>query len=369
MMLGFFGALRLAPNGTDPGPPDGITLQVGTLFPIYAAEPNLRLLYQMRPDDYFVQGFPWDWRMSILPAGDALADVIREANTPANPCSIIAHSAGGLVARRAWSNLVGTGQQGLVRRIVTLGTPHWGSYSSVLVFSGVSPLIDGLLSLNGTLASASNSTITSPFYHRWTRLEIQQLCWTWPSLYELFPVVGAPDATDDPDRADLFHAANWGGGVLPQQAWLDHAYGPYRAWVLSPQSLPPDDVMTCVGGTGQDTRTRLINVQMLGTDGAVGSTEEGDDTVTLRSSLLNMSQQIRVQCQHANLFPNSVDNGDARRWIEAVRSPTPIPPPPTVSVAPQTNELQPIPGVTTLGAPNGGPGSMDYTHPGTAQGC
>ena len=51
------------------------------------------------------------------------------------PCSIVAHSAGGLVARAAWLALGQAGATNLVRRIVTYGTPHQGSYGAVRLWS------------------------------------------------------------------------------------------------------------------------------------------------------------------------------------------------------------------------------------------
>jgi hypothetical protein len=355
MLLGYFGALRLAANGIDPGPPDGITLQVGTLLPVYSAEPALRLGSQMNGEGYRIQTYPWDWRKSILTAGDALADLIRGTVTTSQPCSMVAHSAGGLVARRAWSNLLGTGQQGLIRRIVTLGTPHWGSYASVLLFSAASPLIDGIVSLNTGVAIMNPALAQAVGYVRWTARQIADLALTWPAAYELLPVVGAPDAGDDPHRADLFNAANWGGGASPEQTWLTHAATTYAQWVLSPASLPPDDVMTCVAGTGYTTRYGLVTPERLGEPDAIGTVEVSDNTVPIASALLAASQQIRVTSTHENLFPSNVGNGNIRMWVEAVRSPTPIPPPPIVSRAPQMSELTPIPGYTppiAAGGPN-----------------
>lgn len=365
--LGYFGAIRLAPNGVDPGPPDGIPLNVGGPIPIYIQQPTYQLADQMRYDDMLVLAYSWDWRKSILDAGDALATSIRQDLVFGNKISLVGHSAGGLVCRRAWSSLLATGDQALVRRIITLGTPHWGSYYAHEAFAGLDSITHYLRQINNTIGAGLGITEGSVGYKIWTDRQIADLLLTFPSLYELLPVVGAPDGVTDPLRPDLFVAANWGGGTYPQQSWLDHARTTYRDWVLSPASMPPNNVMTTVSSVGYGTPSLLANLTRLGEAGALGGFVDGDSVVFPGSALLADSLQINVSGQHSNQVGDHVTNGNIRRWILDNRALAPSPVPPVTLPALQPALLPPVPGVlatgtaagpSNLGSPTGlcGPG-------------
>ncbi len=285
-ILGGFGALALAPNGIDPAVPGGRPLEATDLFAVYYAPAFNFLRDQILQDHYTARQWPWDWRKSILDAGDTLAGDIYVRVLPSDPCTLLCHSAGGLVARRAWSTLGGLQAQDRVRRIITLGTPHWGSYFVALAWSGVAAMIDALYALNVTMAYTLGGVQQYPAYRAWTKRQIADLLLTFPCLYELLPSLLAPSAGSDPNRIDLFTAANWGGGVLPQQAWLDHAVNVFQPWAASGSSQPPDNVMTCVAGLGYSTPTALGLPGFLGEARAIDQADVGDGIVTRDSALL-----------------------------------------------------------------------------------
>jgi hypothetical protein len=330
LLLGKAGELRLAPNGVDPGPPDGVTLYaVGVPGP-YIGLPTAILGAQLATSGYSTRLHSWDWRKQIYPAGQVLAARIRQEVTSAEPCAIVAHSAGGLVARAAWTDLGTTGDQGLVRRIVTLGTPHWGSYVMVLFWCGTSESIDIMNYWNQTVGYNTAGWAPSVTgYQYLTTLFYQNLAMSWPCSYELLPVLQAPDAATDPNRIDLYQATNWPSSARPQQAWLDYARNVTGPWLRSAGSQPPAHILTCVSGFPTPTPSALVDPSQLGEGDSVGRLVDGDNSVTQASAELATGVIHRYSVTHENLLPTLVNAGEIAELVLAERSPAPPPPPQT----------------------------------------
>lgn len=343
IMLGKLGELRLAPNGIDPGPPDGVQVYATAALGPYLALPSLILGPQLAAQGYSVRLHWWDWRKSIYPAGVALAARIREEVAPAEPCAIIAHSAGGLVARAAWTDLGTTGDQSLVRRIVTLGTPHWGSYAIVQFWSGLAESINTSEYWNQTIGyNTAGYAPDLTGYKYFTTLDYQRLAQTWPAWYDVLPVLGAPDAASDPQREALYLASNWPAAARPQQTWLDYARDVTGPWLRSPGSQPPGHILTCLSGNGGSSPSALVDVAALGTTQALGNYLTGDGVVTQVASELEGSVVWRYGIDHTNWLPQLANAGDLVELITEVRTPGP-PPPVQVSAEIQTTNVQPVP--------------------------
>lgn len=332
LVLGLEGVLRLAPNGVDPGPPDGEPMVPGAPLPEWWTSSIFQLTNRLFVDGFFVIPFGWDFRKDIYAAGVELAARIRTRSTISTPATIAAHSAGGLVARAAWSDLVRTGDQGLVRRIVTLGSPHQGTYAPVMLMSGESSFTEDLLYWNNVLGlSITASPFTNPVIF-WTAADLVELAGTWPALYELFPVLSSPNSSADPNRAVLLDRARWPRSVAIARAWLEHERDSFGPWTLSPQSFPPPWVMTTVGGTGYRTADTLERPELLGTPQAVGSTLDGDGLVTRSSAEISGSAVYTMTAPHSSLFIQAVNSGELVEWILDVRT-APSPPPPAETIA------------------------------------
>lgn len=358
LILGAFGILRLAQNGVDPQPPDGGECESGEGLDDYVQVPARQLGDQLAGDGYTVEVFHFDWRKEIIAHGAALAARVRAVATIGDPCALVCHSTGGLVARAAWANLGSTNQTALVRRIVTLGTPHQGTYAPVMVFSKEDALIRQLIFLNQALLMTPVGRV--PGYTLWQPGQIRALAETWPALYQLFPSLPAPSF--DPDRMALYHQSNWTGGAAPQQVWLDNAREVFWPLVQSPAATPPPWVLTTVSGTGWETRWQLSYPAELGDPDAIGIVNTGDGVVTRQSAEVSESAVYRTTVAHADQLPALVRSGQVADWVRAVRvAPSPPPPPEeieTVSV-PSIQE----PPITTLGFPSA------LTSPCSSGGC
>lgn len=344
LVLGHFGVLRLAPNGIDPGPPDGAACEAGEGLDDYVEQPALELGRQLASSGYSVEVFAYDWRKELIAHGAALAARIRAVATESNPCSLVCHSTGGLVARAAWANLGSTSQTGLVRRIVTLGTPHKGTYSPVMVFSREDPLIRQLLFLNQSLLMTPIGRL--PGYVQWRSGDIRKLAQTWVSLYQLMPAPPAPSF--DPDRMALYHRDNWTDPADLQQQWLDYSRETWWPLMASPASMPPPWVLTTVSGNGWETRNKLSYWRDLGDPDAIGISSEGDGVVTTESAEVAGSAVYRTTCGHADQLPALVNSGQVAEWVLAVRV-APAPPPPPEDVPEVVTPVIQQPPVTTLG--------------------
>jgi pimeloyl-ACP methyl ester carboxylesterase len=172
---------------------------------------------------YTVRCFAYDWRRDISESGAALA---RQISTePARDISIVAHSMGGLVARIAMNSSAGH----LIQRIITLGTPHGGSYAPVQAVRGVYPLVRRLAQIDHAhSAEVLARDVFSSFY----------------SLYQMMPLDNTPD---------LINSRNWPkAGPQPNATLLD------RVTML--RLGGPDARISAIAGYGYETATNVTGM-------------------------------------------------------------------------------------------------------------
>jgi hypothetical protein len=124
---------------------------------------------------YTVHGFDYDWRRDIAATATALA--LRLATESAREISLIAHSMGGLVARIALH--AESGQR--VQRLITLGTPHGGSFAPVLAVRGVYPVLRRLAQIDPFHSAEDIAREVFASFH---------------SLYQMLPQNHSPDLID-----------------------------------------------------------------------------------------------------------------------------------------------------------------------------
>jgi hypothetical protein len=303
----------------------------GPPLPDYWSTPIKLLIDSLRPHGYRLDVLVYDWRKSIFAAGEGLAGLIRNKDTASDPCSIVAHSMGGLVARAAWASLVLSGQESKVRRIVTLGSPHQGTYAPVSVLSANYEALDQLAFISYTLTSGVNVIGWPITYRRYNVFEIRDVAATWPALYSIFPLLGGTDAVNDPHRADLFERSKWPASIPVDANWLSYARAIVAPFLLSPTSQPPAWVMTTVAGQGVPTPAGLVRPELLGSAAAIGSAEDGDGVVTGSSALMAESKRYVVSARHSDMPAFTAASGELADWVLEVRDPiTPVPPPETI---------------------------------------
>lgn len=239
----------------------------------------LALQLRLRAAGFAVTVHDYDWRKNLDELASALATRLR--NDPAPGIFLIAHSMGGLVARRAMQ----APDLARVRRLVTLGTPHGGSYGAVQAIRGSYPVVRRLAALD-RLHDAD--------------FLAAQVFSTFPSLYQMLPPPGP--------GADLFEAAHWPqSGPRPDPRLLDAG----RAFTAALPATEPRCIAIC--GTLQRTVTGLrldadeFNYQV---------SDAGDGTVPLASAQLAGSDNYYVRCEHSAL-PRSATV--ARALLELLR--------------------------------------------------
>jgi PGAP1-like protein len=241
----------------------------------------LALQLRLRAAGFAVTVHDYDWRANLEELAATLAMRLRD--DPAPGIFLVAHSMGGLIARRAMQ------APGLarVRRLVTLGTPHGGSYGAVQAIRGTYPVVRRLAALD-RLHDAD--------------FLAAQVFSTFPSLYQMVPPPGpAPGA-------DLFDAAHWPqSGPRPDPQLLDAG----RAFASALPATEPRCIAIC--GTLQRTVTGL---RLERDEFCYQVSDAGDGTVPLASAQLSGSDNYYVRCEHSAL-PRSATL--ARAVLELLR--------------------------------------------------
>lgn len=351
LILGSVGAMRLAPDGVSPGPPDGEPLLVGGLLASTWATALELLNNQLTIKGYHIVPWPWDFRKEIIGQAIPLALRIVATATPSSPATIVGHSAGGLLGTIVWQILNSQGQANLIRRIVTLGSPFAGTYYGPLAMTGSDPSLQTVIYWNNVLGGALQFEGASPV-KQWTMAELINLVLTWPSFYELFPSLVTPDASNDPNRVDLYSSANWPSPISASQPWLNLSRYNFQPSLSGPEAtLPPWQVMSNVIGTGYETASKLTNPRALLDSASYAKVEDGDNVVTVSSAQVARAVKKMVQVDHNSMPAVTIASGLVAGLVVAEYPPDPPPPDPPPPVPP----VQTIPGANApvIGAPPG----------------
>ncbi|MCC7346578.1 MAG: hypothetical protein IT538_04195, partial [Variibacter sp.] len=178
----------------------------------------LKLKLRLRIAGHDAGFWPYDWRLGLVNLGATLAQDIAAAGR--HRTHLVAYRMGGLVARAALRH----GPPGL-ERVVTLGTPNFGSYSPVQAFRGVHSIVRKVAFLD---------------LHR-DQADLARIFGTFPGLIEMMP---SPQLRPN----DLFDPGTWPtGGERPVDGMLVAAR---EAQAALP---PPDERFILVVGTGTET--------------------------------------------------------------------------------------------------------------------
>ena len=116
-----FGAVKKLKIGSEPNP----IIAKNALNFIY-----LKLKLSLQNEGYDADYMPFDWRLSPNALGEKLFEQIKTSGE--RGVTLICHSMGGLLARQMASL---DPNKDVIKRVITLGTPNFGSYSPVQAFA------------------------------------------------------------------------------------------------------------------------------------------------------------------------------------------------------------------------------------------
>jgi pimeloyl-ACP methyl ester carboxylesterase len=215
---------------------------------------------------YTVRCFDYDWRRDIAETGAVLARQL--ASEPARELNVIGHSMGGLIARIAM--LTDVGQR--IARLITLGTPHGGSYAPVQAIRGVYPLVRRLAQIDPLHnAEALAREVFSSFH----------------SMYQLLPLDGT---------LDLIDSRNWPStGPQPNATLLD------RVPML--RLGGPDARISAIAGFGFET---AVNITRIDDDFFYRYDFSGDGTVPTARATLEGCEAWYCNVAHNELMRSPV---------------------------------------------------------------
>jgi len=184
----------------------------------------LPLKFALQAAGYTVRCFAYDWRLSVAETGAALA--ARLTAETAREIHLVAHSMGGLLARIALRSESGR----RVRKLITLGTPHEGSFAPVQAVRGSYQLVRRLAQIDTQHDAETLAREVFSSFH---------------SLYQMLP--------RDP-ALDLINQRNWPvNGPQPNATLLDR--------VKYLQLGGADRRIAAIAGFGFETVDHLANVQ------------------------------------------------------------------------------------------------------------
>jgi pimeloyl-ACP methyl ester carboxylesterase len=177
---------------------------------------RLRLVAAGMASDFYT----YDWRRPVQELGAELADHVAQLGT--DDVRLVCHSYGGLVARSALAQ----GAEA-ISRVVTLGTPHRGAFSTVMLLRGTHPVLQRIAALD----------------HRGdARALARDVFATFPGSYHLLPFDGL--------QADF--------DAFDADAWPTDDPRPDPALLAQAQEglatlAPVDERFCCVAGIRWDT--------------------------------------------------------------------------------------------------------------------
>jgi CHAT domain/Lecithin:cholesterol acyltransferase len=303
-LIGNFDRLAYAPKGADLVSEDG---PIGLVYDDLLA--FLDSTHEVTP-------FGYDWRCPLQESAQRLAGKINEAldarAKTGQPVRILAHSMGGLLARtvqivepKTWQRLMAHADA----RLVTLGTPHGGSWAPMQVLSGD----DGF----GNILAA----LGSPFANRKAR----SLMAAMPGFLQLQAGLLNPQLKLDQARTwqamartdyereqqknwwhryagEMMQAAyEWG---VPSQAVLDQAKALRQQLDAQLEDVLKTDIKKLVQVVGHDELTPVgFELAPDGEEGLVYLNEPntGDGRVPLASALLPGMRTWTLNCDHGKL--------------------------------------------------------------------
>lgn len=283
--------LQLAADGRSPGPlTHGLAVSaIDVIGAVYGP-----IVQFMQTLGWNLLPVPIDWRLSLQDSGKAALSAVQ-AQFGGEPFAIVAHSHGGLVARSAYQWLVQAGQGTQLTRLVTLGTPHYGTMQGVLCLFRQQVYYTLLQSLCGWVHFGIPP---------WGPDYIDATIASFPAIYELMPFKDygyllkvAPDQI-----AALYQSNFWGSANPHFSAARLNAASAGQDWI---QPAMPAGLLYTVAGIGYRTEVGLNLDRSQTTDAGYTSSADGDGIVSIGYTTVPGSGQLVLRCDHVGLVQSS----------------------------------------------------------------
>lgn len=237
IVAGHLERLRLDTNGLAEANADHIIQATGILKRPYGE------LILALAEHYNVHAFWYDWRKDLRLAAVQLQAQIDNWFPPDEPVHLVAHAAGGLVARayihqfpNRW-NLMADDPQNR-SKLIMLGTPNYGLYTAPQAITGHLDMLRWIDLLDT--------------YH--DRTDFRELIKTFPSLYQLLPAPDLAFIPDcDPNLADLYKSGTYGAELNVPQEQLDNAKQFHEMLAESAKKTVDPNRMIYIAGHNQPT--------------------------------------------------------------------------------------------------------------------
>ena len=226
-----------------------------------------------------VYAFPYDWRRSILSLAEQLDRRIERWAVHENEkFTLIGHSMGGLVARAYVQLFPGKAEQ-RVRRIISLGTPYFGSVEAIVNLTSGSRRMKIAERLNDVN-------------------DMRKLVRTLPGVYQLLPTADAPGRAQAPANWDWLNSADY---QIPEvrQTYLDQVTELFDLLHTNTPPVPTVQIIGCNLKT-----TMAVTRKPNGSFDEPTITHEGDGTVPLWSAFLAEADNYYIQEDHGWLPTN-----------------------------------------------------------------
>lgn len=291
--------LQLAADGVSPGPLTfGFNYQATAIWQWTYAP----LAAWMAGRGWTVLTVPFDWRLSAQVSGAQLLATIK-ANLGSTPFVFVAHSQGGIIARAAYALMLTAGTAGQCLGMVTMGTPHFGSWAIVRAFFGIEPFYNQIQHLAGLIG---------PFVPGYRQDFLDVIAASWPGFYELLPWrdSGPLFISDPATAASLYQAATYAGGnPYVSQARFNAAA--FTQDFLAP-AIPLNKIV-CIRGIGYRTAYEVNPGVSLGQDAGYLYNGAGDGTVPTSYATVLTATNIDLPFPHGQL-PLEWRVWNAIRW-------------------------------------------------------
>ena len=266
--------------------PEGEPAKAGIQIRPVGVHPETYVPILMELDSrWHVRPFAFDWREDIDRSAGRL-DAEIKAFGAGDPVHLVAHSMGGLVARRfvhrfreTWQAMDDPDGRGRGGRLIMMGTPNRGSFAIPLVLTGGEKIVRALA--------------TGDMEH--SLEEILAIIATFPGIYQQLP---SPLVDlDGDDHGKLFERASW-GDLAVHQPLLDRA----RAFHTDLDEVVDPDRLLYIAG--YDRKTPFLLELEAPAKFTYGETREGDGRVPHALGLLDAVKTYWVDEDHGDLPKN-----------------------------------------------------------------